>query len=73
MSAQDILYHMLGIRGYRVVKNPAVVGGIEFYIEANSSEFRCPDCGSFNVWRKGSYQRQLRLYQKDSFNVRQRA
>jgi hypothetical protein len=38
MSTQDILYHMLGIRGYRVVNNPAVVGGMEFYIEASQFE-----------------------------------
>ncbi|MDR1384455.1 MAG: hypothetical protein LBJ67_11535 [Planctomycetaceae bacterium] len=41
MSAQEILYHMLGTRGYRSIKNPVVVGGMEFSIEANDSEIRC--------------------------------
>ena len=50
MSA-TLLYHMLGIRGYRLVKQKVVSGEIEFTIECH--QLVCPVCGSANVWRKG--------------------
>jgi hypothetical protein len=54
MSAGE-LYRMLRIHGDRLLKNPSVVGVMEFYVEADKSENRCRDCGSFHVWRKGIY------------------
>jgi Transposase and inactivated derivatives len=50
MSA-TLLYHMLGIRGYKLVKQNIVSGGIEFIIDCHT--LTCPVCGSTNVWRKG--------------------
>lgn len=57
MSA-TILYHMLGIRGYKFVKQKVVPGGIEFTVECH--EPVCPCCGSANVWRKGGNIRRFR-------------
>jgi len=57
MSA-TILYHMLGIRGYKFLKQKVVPGGIEFHIECH--ELACPCCGSTNVWRKGGKTRRFR-------------
>ena len=57
MSA-TLLYHMLGIRGYKFVKQKVVPGGIEFYIDCH--EPVCPCCGSANVWRKGHKTRSFR-------------
>ncbi len=50
MSA-TLLYHMLGIRGYKFVKQKIVPGGIEFHIECQ--KLLCPCCGSANPLRFG--------------------
>ena len=53
MSA-TILYHMYGVRGYRLVKEKMVKGGMEFHLEVNRDKLCCPDYNSTNVWLKGS-------------------
>ena len=59
MSA-TVLYHMFGIRGYRLVREKIVAGGMEFYISIPREKVCCPDCGSTNVWLKGSQERRFR-------------
>ena len=53
MSA-GLLYHILGVRGYRLVKEKIVNGGMEFHIALDRSKVCCPECGSMNVWFKRS-------------------
>ena len=57
MSA-TLLYHMMGVRGYSLVKENKVPGGMEFTIKCRRLE--CPCCGSAKVWRKGSTTRRFR-------------
>lgn len=59
MSA-TLLYHMLGVRGYRLVKEKKVSGGLEFHIRMEREKICCPECGSKNVWQKGRHQRRFR-------------
>ena len=37
---------MHGVRGYRLVRQKMVKGGIAFYIEVNRNKLCCPDCNS---------------------------
>ena len=59
MSA-TILYHMHGVRGYRLVKEKMVKGGMEFHLEVNRGKLCCPECNSTNVWLKGGTKREFR-------------
>lgn len=59
MSA-TILYHMHGIRGYKLVKEKTVPGGFEFHLSVPCEKVCCPSCGSANVWHKGSKTREFR-------------
>ena len=55
-----LFYHILGVRGYRLVKEKIVTGGMEFHIALDRSKVCCPECGSSNVWLKGSQERKFR-------------
>lgn len=57
MSAA-ILYHMMGVRGYRYVGKKIVPGGMEITIACHRPT--CPCCGSAKVWRKGGKTRRFR-------------
>jgi len=59
MSA-GLLYHILGVRGYRLVKEKIVSGGMEFHIALERYKVCCPECGSTNVWLKGGLERRFR-------------
>lgn len=59
MSA-TILYHMHGVRGYRLIKQKVVPGGMEFHLEVARDKLCCPDCKSPNVWQKGTKSREFR-------------
>ena len=59
MSA-TLLYHILGVRGYRLVQEKIVSGGMEFHIALDRDKVCCPACGSTNVWLKGSQDRKFR-------------
>ena len=59
MSA-TILYHMHGVRGYRLVKEKIVKGGMEFHLEVTRDKLCCPECNSTNIWLKGSTKREFR-------------
>ena len=59
MSA-GLLYHMLGVRGYRLVREKKVSGGMEFHIALDRGRVCCPDCGSTDVWLKGGTERKFR-------------
>jgi len=59
MSA-GLLYHILGVRGYRLLKEKIVSGGMAFHIALDRSKVCCPACGSTHVWLKGSLEREFR-------------
>lgn len=56
----SLLYHGLGIRGYRYVKTLYENGGIVFVIEQPREKFRCSHCGSADVHSQGSKTRRWR-------------
>jgi len=59
MSA-TILYHMHGVRGYTCRRLKIVPSGIEFYLTVPSRKLVCPNCGSHEVWQKGTKERRFR-------------
>ena len=59
MSA-TLLYHMHGIRGDTFLRQNFIPGGVEFFIAAPADKFVCPNCGSTEVWQKGTKQRRFR-------------
>ena len=59
MSA-GLLYHILGVRGYRLVKEKIVGGGMEFHVALDRYNVCCPVCSSKNVWLKGGQERRFR-------------
>ncbi len=56
----SLLYHGLGIRGYRYVKTRYENGGIVFVIEQPREKLRCSCCGSSDVHSQGKKTRQWR-------------
>jgi len=44
-----LLYHIFGVRGYRLVKEKNVSGGVEFHIALDRCKVCCPECGSSSV------------------------
>jgi len=65
MSA-TILYHMHGVRGYRLVKEKMVNGGMEFHLEVDRAKLCCPECNSINVWLKVGTKRKFRSRNRTS-------
>lgn len=59
MSA-SLLYHALGVRGYRHLKTEYVGGEVIFTIEQPRELYRCPACGSENVIGRGQNVRRFR-------------
>jgi transposase len=53
----SLLYHALGVRGYRYVRTEYVGGGVIFTVERKNETCRCAECDSRNVWRQGSVTR----------------
>lgn len=53
----SLLYHGLGIRGYKYMKTDFVKGGIQFTITQDRERLCCATCGSYNVHPRGSKSR----------------
>jgi len=53
----SLLYHALGIRGYRHMRTGYVGGRVIFTIEQEPGELQCPGCGSRRVIRRGKTMR----------------
>jgi len=49
----SMLYHGLGVRGYRYMKTEYVRGGMVITMERRAQTCCCTVCGSENVWRQG--------------------
>jgi transposase len=56
----SLLYHGFGIHGYHYVRTFFENGTIVFRIEQNDFTFRCPECGSRYVKRRGTVVRRFR-------------
>lgn len=56
----SMLYHMMGIRGYRYVSTKYENGGATVTIAQERKTCRCPHCDSTNVILKGGVWRQFR-------------
>lgn len=62
--SRDLLYHTLGVEGYRLVKidEATVDGGVLIHIEEEEEEVLCCSaCGSTDVIRRGGNPRALRM------------
>lgn len=53
----SLIYHGLGIRGYKYMKTDFVKGGIQFTITQDRERLCCATCGSYNVHPRGSKSR----------------
>ena len=56
----SLLYHAFGQRGYQYVRQSFGKDGIEFTIEQERCELRCPACGSWGVQAKGRIPREFK-------------
>ncbi|QLA17965.1 ISL3 family transposase [Desulfolutivibrio sulfoxidireducens] len=56
----SFLYHAFGLNGFEYVRQAFVDGGLVFTVKPKAKMIRCPDCESFNVIRRGCFERQLR-------------
>jgi len=56
----SLLYHGLGIRGYRYLRTCYRDGGIQFGIAKELSDCRCSACGSAHVAPRGQVEREFR-------------
>jgi len=56
----SLLYHAMGIRGYRHVKTEFVEGEVVFHLEQPRTQCRCSTCGSTAVTRRGEVPRSFR-------------
>jgi transposase len=56
----SLMYHAFGLRGYQYVNSSYENGRVSFCISQPRDQFRCPDCGSDNVWAQGSAPRTFR-------------
>ncbi|HEV3443190.1 MAG TPA: ISL3 family transposase [Gemmataceae bacterium] len=57
----SLLYHGFGLVGYRYVRQDFREGRVIFRIEQPRERWRCPDCGSAEVWGQGGVERTFRL------------
>lgn len=53
----SLLYHALGVRGYRYVKSDYRESQVLFTVEPNEESLCCTACGSAEVIRKGHVDR----------------
>ena len=56
----SLLYHGFGIRGYHYVNTKYLKGEIVFTIHQDPFSFRCSQCGSSNLIRRGKVNRRFR-------------
>jgi transposase len=56
----SLLYHGFGIHGYRYVRTQYEGGAVIFIINQDPSEYRCSECRSSRVLRKGQITRRFR-------------
>ncbi len=56
----SLLYHAFGIQGYQYVRIHFEKGAIVFRISQRASDFRCPNCKSLTVRRRGTVVRRFR-------------
>jgi hypothetical protein len=56
----SLLYHALGVRGYKYVKTEYVGGEVSFTIEQPRESYCCPVCGSDRVIGRGQSYRRFR-------------
>jgi transposase len=59
--SSSLLYHGLGIRGYRYKRTKYEEGTIVFVIEQPREEYRCSNCGSQEVVSRGTTIRRFRV------------
>jgi transposase len=56
----SLLYHGFGIQGYQHVHSKYHDGAIHFRIRQDIFSLRCPECGSYQVKRRGQVMRRFR-------------
>jgi len=56
----SLLYHAFGVRGYEYLSTGYSEGKVTFTIDQPRSSFRCPECGSDDVIRRGQTPRRFR-------------
>jgi transposase len=56
----SLLYHALGIKGYRYVRTAYVQGQTIFTLDQDPNTCRCPACGSADVVSRGHVERRFR-------------
>jgi transposase len=55
-----LLYHGFGVRGYKLEKTEYKKGAMIFTISQPRLSYRCPECGSADVIRRGHNRRRYR-------------
>ncbi len=50
----SLLYHILGIRGYKYKRTDYLKGATQFTIIQDPEKLQCATCGSYNVHPRGS-------------------
>lgn len=55
-----LLYHGFGLQGYRHVHTKYHEGAIHFRIRQDRFSLRCPECGSYQIKRRGQVMRRFR-------------
>ena len=56
----SLLYHAFGLNDFNYVRQRFVDGGVVFTVDPKPKMIRCPDCDSFDIIRRGCFERQLR-------------
>lgn len=56
----SFLYHAFGLHGYDYVRQSFVRGSVVFTVRPKPKLVRCPDCKSFDVIKRGCFERLLR-------------
>lgn len=56
----SFIYHAFGLQGYDYVRQDFVAGNVILTIQPKGRLVRCPECGSWNVVRRGSFERWLK-------------
>ncbi len=55
----SLLYHAFAVRGYHQTRIEFVDGAIKFHVDPNEKTVCCSSCGSADVVRRGSEQREF--------------
>lgn len=56
----SLLYHAFSLHNFDYVRQHFVDGGVVFTVDPKPKIIRCPDCESFNIIRRGCFERRLR-------------